>query len=266
MDEGIDTPSVVVIPEEYKGKKITVIGTGFMWGQDYDNGVKEIVIPDTVTTIESGAFLSGGSETLEKIYIGKNVEKIEAGAFEMNKRGRYCKTKMTIDPDNKWYTIYDDGLYTKDLTEVFWYPPQTEEVHLPDTLKVIHTLAFDNCRFTEIDLPYGVTELETYAFCCCINLKRIGLPNSLKIMGSEAVFDSSLPSEVAIPYGVKEIGNNVFCAIGGSGYITKLLYAADANIDLKQQEFNYADVDNPPTVYKANSQEEWYALYEQHFK
>ena len=126
-DGDIDTPSVVVIPEEYKGKKITVIGSRFMSSQDCSDGVKEVVIPDSVTTIERGAFLSGGGgETLEKIYIGKNVEKIEAGAFTMNEDVKGCKTKMTIDSDNKWYTIYDDGLYTKDLTEVFWYPPQTE--------------------------------------------------------------------------------------------------------------------------------------------
>lgn len=256
-DEDIDTPSVVVIPEEYKGKKITVIGTGFMWGQDYSNGVKEIVIPDTVTTIEKGAFLSGSSETLEKIYIGKNVEKIEAGAFTMNEDVRGCKTKMTIDPDNKWYTIYDDGLYTKDLTEVFWYPPQTEEVHLPDTLKVIHTSTFESCRFTEIDIPYGIVELETYTFCH-VYLERVSLPNSLKYIRNNAFYGTSL-TDVAIPYSVEKVENGSFNGLN----LKKVLFSVDTDIDIRRQNIDWK---NPPVRYKAHSQEEWDELYEQHFK
>lgn len=265
VDGGI-TPSVVVIPEEYKGKKITVIGSRFMSSEDCSDGVEEVVIPDSVTTIETDAFSSqeDSPHALKKIHIGKNVEKIEAGAFSMNRGGECCKTKMTIDPDNKWYTIYDDGLYTKDLTEVFWYPSTTEEVHFPDTLKVIHTSTFGGCLITEIDIPYGVTELETETFYNCINLKRIGLPNSLKIIGSRAVYDCPLPTEIAIPYSVKEIGNYFFLTMGSPYLFTKVLFAADAKIDLESQNFDY--IYNFPEIYKANSQEEWYALYEQHFK
>ena len=153
--------------------------------------------------------------------------------------------------------LYDDGLYTKDLTEVFWYPPQTEEVHLPDTLKVIHTSTFEYCNFTEIDIPYGIVELETYTFYG-VYLERVSLPNSLKYIRNNAFCCKSL-TDVAIPYSVEKVENRSFNGVN----LKKVLFSVDTDIDIRSQNIDWK---NPPVRYKAHSQEEWDELYEQHFK
>ncbi len=152
-----------------------------------DGEVEEVVISDSIVTIESDAFISTGGMSIEyglpylkKIHIGKNVKNIEAPGFRINAWYPLVAsddeiqngTKMTVDPENKWFTMYEKGLYTKDLTELLWYPPQATEIHLPQTLKQIGTRALFYCSISEIDIPYGTLKLDEFAFIECTKLKK----------------------------------------------------------------------------------------------
>ncbi len=87
-------------------------------------------------------------------------------------------------------------------------------------------------------------------------IKKINLPNSLLVI-ERGVFTHTALSELAIPYSVTNFERCDFSKTN----VKKVLYGTNTKID----KMNF-DQDNPPTVYKAHSQEEWDELYEQHFK
>ena len=63
--------SVVNIPTEIDGKKVTVIGSSILVQGDIARDVLEIIVPDTVTTIADNAFAL--CQTLEKVTIPSSV-------------------------------------------------------------------------------------------------------------------------------------------------------------------------------------------------
>ena len=69
-------PAIVVIPESYEGKPVTVIGEAAFHGMFW---IETVVIPDTVTVLEKKAF--AGCERLEKIVSAKGVKTIGSYAF-----------------------------------------------------------------------------------------------------------------------------------------------------------------------------------------
>ena len=66
--------------------------------------------------------------------------------------------------------------------------------------------AFTWSGLAEIDIPEGVTTLDSYAFQYCENLQRITLPESLTTIGLGALSHCAF-KEVVIPDGVTHLGD-----------------------------------------------------------
>lgn len=73
--EGDDT--VLTVPAEIDGKKVTSVGSWFMFDINYRKEVQEIIIENGVKTIADFS----GCENLKKVTVPKSVTRIEAGAF-----------------------------------------------------------------------------------------------------------------------------------------------------------------------------------------
>jgi|GEM_PF-6367750 len=285
MDE-FDVAPTLVIPEEYNGKPITVLGANFIPDDAYFDIVK-VVISDSVTTIEKDAFYYSNlksfyyAQPLPEIHIGKNVKNIEPWGIS---DGPYVvcgdhtvATKITVDPDNEWFTVYDGGLYTKDLSEVVWYPAATKEVNMPDTVTSIRSRAFSHCVcLEELYIPNGVTELKTEALYYCYNLSKVMLPNTLEIIRTRSIYkcfdeDKSDYLNAAIPYNVKEVENYAFDEMDSRSYLSSyLLYSTDTKIDLDAQNIYYAEPDEETGEYwgiiPVSSQEEWNKRYDKYIE
>ncbi len=117
----------ITVPSEYKGKKVTSIK------RIESLVIKEVVLPDTITSIEGGAF--AGMQKLEKINIPSSVTKIEINTFAS------C------------YNL--------------------KEITLPESIKEIGNKAFYNTSLEEIIIPSSVTKIGSEAFKDCKNLTKI---------------------------------------------------------------------------------------------
>ena len=161
----------LVILREYKGKNA------------------EVIIPDDVNTIGSGAF-SGIKRSL-RVTIPSSVKKIGALAFSD------CS-----------------GLIS---------------VVIPGTVKKIPWNTFSGCsKLEEVTLCEGVEELDSAAFKNCKSLKRLTIPGSVKTVGktnASILFDSPFIgcknlAEVILSEGVKNLEDKAFDDCSGLKRLT----------------------------------------------
>lgn len=174
-------------------------------GHLYLNGteIKDLVIPDGVTSIEPGTF--SGCKYFTSVTIPSSVKKIGRLAFQncsgltrvsflsiteidiegdafygcknpmpfhITDLSAWCKKQMTISTTT--YKLYLNGKEINDLV-------------VPEDVKNIASGAFKNCRgLSSVTFPSSVTSLGTRAFYGCVELEKVSMPASIRNVGVEA--------------------------------------------------------------------------------
>lgn len=105
--------------------------------------------------------------------------------------------------------IVEEGITT--LGDHFLYNVNAKSITLPNSLKKINSyaLAFIN-NLEEINIPFGVTLIGSYAFQNDIGLKHIDLPDTLTSISRNAFMNCTNLIEISIPYSVQSIGSSAF--------------------------------------------------------
>ena len=179
--------------------------------------VSQLVLPDTVTKIESGAF--SVAAFLERLSLNKAIDNMDSYTFEGLLGNCSSLTEITLDESTEHYCLVDDALYNKALTILYFCPRNKESVEIPEGVKTIGSSAFKNCKqLTEIILPTSVSSLSYYCFENCVSLEQ------LTIMNPECYLNyySGIPTQTVI-YGYPGSSaasyagehGNVFVAIEG---------------------------------------------------
>jgi hypothetical protein len=176
--------------------------------------LKEVVVPSTVTSIDSNAFSSctklesaqwlttvaipascfNGDTSLRNVEIAEGVKTISDSAFN------YCTSLEEIEiPDsvtainnyafNACSSLKSIDLSNLNLTtinyETFYNCSSLESVKLPDTLTQISSYAFSSCSsLKSIELPDTVKTISDYAFYQCASLTEITLTRDLTSTGA----------------------------------------------------------------------------------
>ena len=178
-------------------KGITTIPENLFWGYSYNSwfdGLEEIDIPETVTTIGEYAF--NNCKNLTTVTGMKNVTKIGDNAFY-----NCSNLKEITIPD----TVESMG------TSIFYGCTSLKSVVLPNKRVNITDSTFCNCSSLEsITLPDTVEYIRNNAFYGCSSLKKIVWSKSIKEIENNAFKGCSSLTEIIIPDGVTSIGSNAF--------------------------------------------------------
>ena len=172
----------VEIPES-----VTYIGKSAF----YASGLTSLVIPNSVTNIESYAFEY--CDSIKSITIGTNLGNIGIWAFEG------CENIMTVT----WNAINCSSWNFGNQVTSFTFGEEVQKI--PSSTCEGMTL------LTSITIPNSVTSIGSSAFSGCIGLTSITIPNNVTSIGSSAFSNcSDLSGELIIPNSVTSIGSNAF--------------------------------------------------------
>ena len=153
-----------------------------------NNQLTSVIIPDSVTTIGNGAFCNN---KLANAILSNRLEYIGNNAFQNNQL-----TSITI-PDSVT-TIGNGAFYDNQLTSVI----------LSNRLEYIDVNAFAYNQLTSVIIPDSVTTIGNDAFSNN-QLANAILSNRLEYIGNNAFQNNQLTS-ITIPDSVTTIGNYVF--------------------------------------------------------
>ena len=149
------------------------------------------IITASINAGTSGNYIFWNAKSLEKVVIGKNVKKLNAGMFincnklsdltilteEAEINNNVLDTtvnlkEIKVNKDNSKYMVKDGILFSKDGSKIYAYP--TGKVG--DTYKI----------------PSNVKEIGNSAFYDCRSLKNIDIPSTVEKVGGNAFQGSSI--------------------------------------------------------------------------
>ena len=158
------------------------------------NENKNIVIPDTVTTIGDYAF--SGFKELESINLSNNLTKIGNYAFN------YCyNLKIPSIPEN--VTSIGDYAF-RDCDSII-------DLKIPNTVKSIGHCAFSGCDALEsIIIPESVEHMGESIFDACTKLKTVTILSKIQSIPNRIFSNCYMLESITIPDTVKNIGNYAF--------------------------------------------------------
>ncbi|MBQ3825969.1 MAG: leucine-rich repeat domain-containing protein [Spirochaetaceae bacterium] len=168
-----EAEGVVIIPEG-----VTEIGE---YAFEYCKKITEIVIPASVTEIDSSSFE------------GDDDEKCTA----------LCA--ITVAGGNKKYKSADGVLYSDGGETLLLYPygKKDEEFTVPDGVKTIDSFGA-NESLVSVKLPDSLEEIGDNAFCGCEALESIKIPASVTEIASSAFYNCEALCSITVARGNEE--------------------------------------------------------------
>lgn len=187
----------LVIPEG-----VTTIGanafrlSGYKYAIDAEPEPKlSVILPQSLTTIKKGAFLS---TWMESLFIPANVSEIEEGAFAPS-----VHLIIDVSPDNKYFEVCNNLLIDKKKKKVLH--AVGNRIKIPDGIMEIADYALYNVTAKRIVIPEGVTRVGMKNISLHTT-RKISLPSTLKEISGDSFWGSIVESLVIeIPAGKGEI-------------------------------------------------------------
>ena len=210
------------IPDEINGLTVTAIGKEAFCDNDRFGFSGDVIIPDSVITIEDGAFCRAG--LVGKIVLGKNVETIGNQAF--------CENDFTgslVIPDSVT-TIGDEA-----FSDIFFDGTLT----LGENVKTIGISAFQGCAFTgNLVIPDSVTTIGSCAFDSLTVNGTLTIGSGIKFIEVCTFSYSGFIGSLIIPDGVQIIGasafvGTMFSSVSLPGSLSEIKEAAFANCSME---------------------------------
>ncbi len=172
----------------------------------YMNGeeVKDLVIPNSVTSIGASAFEDCSG--LTSVTIPNSVTSIGSSAFE------YCSGLTSVTIPNSVTSIGSSAFSScKGLTSVT----------IGNSVKSIGDWAFSHCSgLTSVTIPNSVTSIGDDAFFYCSGLTSVTIGNSVTSIGEYAFYECDGLTSVTIPNSVTSIGGGAFRGCDGLTSVT----------------------------------------------
>ena len=179
-------------------------------------GLEHLVLPPSLTKIYSWAI--NDCPNLTEVFIPETVSSINYGNFA------YCPsiTSITVDPGNPAYDSRNGCnaiIHTADNLFVIG----CQNSVIPEGVTEIGTFAFGGCEnLRSVIVPEGVDFIHWRAFEDCTGLEEVTLPNSLTTMGVGLFQGCSSLKEITIPESVRVMGYYEFSGCSSLTQVTVL--------------------------------------------
>ncbi len=190
-------------------KSVTVTGGNILYRAFSGcTGLTSIIIPDSVTSIDSDAF--SGCTGLTSVTIPDSVTSIGYYTFS----GCSGLTSITI-PDSvtsigNWAFRYCEKLQDIYITDIAAWCNISGLGNLMDYGSSNKKLYINNELATSITIPDSVTSIDSDAFYNCIGLTSVTISDSVTSIGSQAFRNCTGLTSVTIPDSVTSIGDYAF--------------------------------------------------------
>ncbi|MCH5321172.1 MAG: leucine-rich repeat domain-containing protein, partial [Eubacterium sp.] len=135
---------------------------------------ENVTIPNTVKRIGERAF--SGSYSIKSINIPASVEEIGDNALTTAMNEASFLAEITVDSDNKYFTV-EDGILYNSIKTILYKVPSKLGVEVLDVIPTVITIksgAVVACsKLTEVNLPESVIAVGEKAFDYCTKLKKV---------------------------------------------------------------------------------------------
>ena len=212
------------IPSEIDGKKVTDIGAyAFSLGETYDETTTEITIPNTVKYIGSYAFYN--LRAITEVVIPDSVITVDDGAFHkcINVKRLYIGSKVGY--------IGNNGVSRMQVLETIDIANENKLFKLEGgcLIDVARTKVITTLDRSDLTIPKGITEIGDCAFYLRKKLTSIVIPDGVGIIGENA-FDGTPLTKLVLPKTVNTIEYAAF-ANGGNALRTGHVYYEGSSFD-----------------------------------
>ena len=191
---------------------VSIIGEGTF----SNSGLTSIIIPRTVSRIDSSAFescdnlsdvyFSGSSDEWKYISVGDLNECLTNATFHYNYNEGVIPAKLN-------FVLNDDGeSYSVDCCDY----TEFGKITIPSTyngkpVTGINNYAFDGCsELTSVLIPDSVTNIGSGVFENCIGLTSVSIPDSVTSIGDSVFRHCTSLTSITIPDSVTSIGYYAF--------------------------------------------------------
>lgn len=170
--------------------------------QNYDSLLSEVVLPVSVTSIGSYAFMN--CKQLTTIRIRSTVKHISTFAFTGT------RARLEIDPDHPVFSIHNTMLMNKAQTTVMFCPiSSTGTVQVPEGVDTIQPGAFHNCdSISSFVLPSTLRFAGNMAFAQCTGVRSIEVKTRPEVFGQYPGQFGGIDLkqiQLVVPYGMRPL-------------------------------------------------------------
>ena len=177
--------------------------------------IKDLAIPNSVTSIGSGAFLN--CSTLTSVTIPPSVTSIGSNAF----KGCDGLTSVNISDLSSWCNISFSDNPLRYAHHIYLNGEEIKDLVIPNSVTSIGNSVFSGCSgLTSVTIPNSVTSIGNSVFSGCSGLTSVTIPNSVTSIGNSVFSGCSGLTSVTIPNSVTSIGNYAFRNCSGLTSVT----------------------------------------------
>ena len=164
---------------------VTAIHGYAFYGQ---SAIRELILPDSLISLNSFAFY-GLSSSISTITIPKNVETLSTAALS--------GTRIQVVEENPNFKSVDDVMgLTKEGKKLVALV--SSDFTIPDTVEAIGSQVFYDINIKQITLPNHIKIIENLAFDNCYNLEKIEIPSTIESIGETAFSRCTSISQIII--------------------------------------------------------------------
>ena len=198
----IGMESIVVIPDEIGGADVVAIGENAF----ADTAVRALYVPDSVTSIEKGAFANTSAlVTLRIPFIGDGGENDHFGYIFGADSYEYHAVKVPVTLE-----VVIVGSADSVAENAFAGCKTLCAVVLPDSVASIEKFAFFECaRLVYIDMGGADAKIGDYAFACCSSLFSVSFEGAERV-GFGALYACQSLYSLTLSFVGESVGENRF--------------------------------------------------------